>query len=66
MPELLLKSGDSSPRVHNMAVHTILSMADVAEVRLVFLIFIAFFQFSVYLKIIFAIYVGTSMLYPWL
>ncbi|XP_052122391.1 centrosomal protein of 104 kDa isoform X2 [Frankliniella occidentalis] len=33
LPELLLKSGDSTPRIHNMAVHTILSMADVEQVR---------------------------------
>ncbi|XP_034248897.1 centrosomal protein of 104 kDa [Thrips palmi] len=33
LPELLLKSGDSTPRIHNMAVHTILSIADVEQVR---------------------------------
>jgi hypothetical protein len=34
LPELLSKSGDPTPRIHNMAVHTILSMADCREVRL--------------------------------
>ncbi|XP_067005297.2 centrosomal protein of 104 kDa [Anabrus simplex] len=33
LPELLSKSGDTTPRIHNMAVHTILSMADCQEVR---------------------------------
>ncbi|XP_011351570.1 centrosomal protein of 104 kDa isoform X5 [Ooceraea biroi] len=33
LPELLTKSGDTSPRIHNMAVHTILSMADCKCVR---------------------------------
>ncbi|XP_069676060.1 centrosomal protein of 104 kDa isoform X2 [Periplaneta americana] len=33
LPELLSKSGDPTPRIHNMAVHTILSMADCREVR---------------------------------
>ncbi|XP_015591563.1 centrosomal protein of 104 kDa isoform X2 [Cephus cinctus] len=33
LPELLTKSGDTTPRIHNMAVHTILSMADVKCVR---------------------------------
>jgi centrosomal protein CEP104 len=34
LPELLSKSGDPTPRIHHMAVHTILSMADCREVRL--------------------------------
>ncbi|OAD62722.1 hypothetical protein WN48_07538, partial [Eufriesea mexicana] len=33
LPELLTKSGDTTPRIHNMAVHTILSMADCKCVR---------------------------------
>lgn len=33
MPELLSKSGDPSPRVHNLAQHTILSIAACEEVR---------------------------------
>ncbi|PNF19286.1 Centrosomal protein of 104 kDa [Cryptotermes secundus] len=33
LPELLSKSGDPTPRIHNMAVHTLLSMADCREVR---------------------------------
>ncbi|KAL1115041.1 hypothetical protein AAG570_007072, partial [Ranatra chinensis] len=33
LPELLSKSGDSTPRVHNTAVHTILSMAHSQELR---------------------------------
>lgn len=33
LPELLSKSGDPSPRVHNLAQHTILSIAACAEVR---------------------------------
>ncbi|XP_033225058.1 centrosomal protein of 104 kDa isoform X2 [Belonocnema kinseyi] len=33
LPELLTKSGDTTPRIHNMAVHTILSMADCQCVR---------------------------------
>lgn len=33
LPELLTKSGDTAPRIHNMAVHTILSMADCKCVR---------------------------------
>ncbi|XP_034949351.1 centrosomal protein of 104 kDa isoform X2 [Chelonus insularis] len=33
LPELLTKSGDTTPRIHNMAVHTILSMADCPCVR---------------------------------
>ncbi|XP_066594183.1 centrosomal protein of 104 kDa [Prorops nasuta] len=33
LPELLAKSGDTTPRIHNMAVHTILSMADCKCVR---------------------------------
>ncbi|KAK9872526.1 hypothetical protein WA026_017991 [Henosepilachna vigintioctopunctata] len=33
LPELLTKSGDSSARIHHMAVHTILTMADCKEVR---------------------------------
>ncbi|GFG38230.1 hypothetical protein Cfor_12223 [Coptotermes formosanus] len=33
LPELLSKSGDPTPRIHNMAVHTILSMADCRDVR---------------------------------
>lgn len=28
LPELLTKSGDTTPRIHNMAIHTILSIAD--------------------------------------
>lgn len=33
LPELLTKSGDPTARIHNMAVHTILSMADCPHVR---------------------------------
>ncbi|XP_075210300.1 centrosomal protein of 104 kDa [Lycorma delicatula] len=33
LPELISKSGDTTPRIHNMAVHTILSMADTRDVR---------------------------------
>ncbi|KAL3287619.1 hypothetical protein HHI36_002088 [Cryptolaemus montrouzieri] len=33
LPELLTKSGDSSARIHHMAVHTILTMADCQSVR---------------------------------
>ncbi|XP_016844299.1 centrosomal protein of 104 kDa isoform X2 [Nasonia vitripennis] len=33
LPELLTKSGDTTPRMHNLAVHTILSMADCKCVR---------------------------------
>lgn len=33
LPELISKSGDSTPRIHNMAIHTILSMADTRDVR---------------------------------
>ncbi|CAG9766448.1 unnamed protein product [Ceutorhynchus assimilis] len=33
LPELLTKSGDTSARIHHMAVHTILTMADVKSVR---------------------------------
>ncbi|KAL1513775.1 hypothetical protein ABEB36_003140 [Hypothenemus hampei] len=33
LPELLTKSGDTSARIHHMAVHTILTMADVKAVR---------------------------------
>ncbi|XP_043267514.1 centrosomal protein of 104 kDa isoform X2 [Venturia canescens] len=33
LPELLTKSGDTTPRIHNMAIHTILSMADCKCVR---------------------------------
>lgn len=33
LPELLSKSGDPSPRVHNLAQHTILSIAACVEVR---------------------------------
>ncbi|XP_060527673.1 centrosomal protein of 104 kDa isoform X2 [Cylas formicarius] len=33
LPELLTKSGDTSARIHHMAVHTILTMADVKCVR---------------------------------
>lgn len=33
MPELLTKSGDTSARIHHMAVHTILTMADCKPVR---------------------------------
>lgn len=33
MPELIAKSGDATPRIHNMAAHTLLSMADSKEVR---------------------------------
>lgn len=33
LPDLLSKAGDTTPRVHNLAVHTILSLADAAEVR---------------------------------
>lgn len=33
LPELLTKSGDTSTRIHHMAVHTILTMADCREVR---------------------------------
>ncbi|XP_073987115.1 centrosomal protein of 104 kDa isoform X2 [Rhodnius prolixus] len=33
LPELFLKSGDPTPRVHNTAVHTILSMAHAPELR---------------------------------
>lgn len=33
LPELLSKSGDPSPRVHNLAQHTILSIAACNEVR---------------------------------
>lgn len=34
LPELLTKSGDTSARIHHMAVHTILTMADCNNVRL--------------------------------
>ncbi|CAH0552097.1 unnamed protein product [Brassicogethes aeneus] len=33
LPELLTKSGDTSARIHHMAVHTILTMADCKNVR---------------------------------
>ncbi|KAK5648675.1 hypothetical protein RI129_003567 [Pyrocoelia pectoralis] len=33
LPELLTKSGDTSTRIHHMAVHTILTMADCKNVR---------------------------------
>uniref|UniRef100_A0A1S4MXX0 Centrosomal protein CEP104 Zn finger domain-containing protein n=1 Tax=Pediculus humanus subsp. corporis TaxID=121224 RepID=A0A1S4MXX0_PEDHC len=33
LPELLVKSGDVTPRIHNMAAHTLLSMAECEEVR---------------------------------
>lgn len=33
LPELLTKSGDTSTRIHHMAGHTILTMADCREVR---------------------------------
>lgn len=33
LPDLLSKSGDSTTRVHNLAIHTILSLADAADVR---------------------------------
>nr|XP_014278141.2 centrosomal protein of 104 kDa-like [Halyomorpha halys]XP_024219115.1 centrosomal protein of 104 kDa-like isoform X2 [Halyomorpha halys] len=33
LPELLSKSGDVTPRIHNTAVHTILSMAHAPELR---------------------------------
>lgn len=33
LPELLSKSGDPSPRVHNLGMHTILSIAAVTDVR---------------------------------
>ncbi|XP_050546423.1 centrosomal protein of 104 kDa isoform X2 [Daktulosphaira vitifoliae] len=33
LPELLAKSGDTTPRIHNIAIHTILSIADVPEIR---------------------------------
>ncbi|KAK6627608.1 hypothetical protein RUM44_010086 [Polyplax serrata] len=33
LPELLTKSGDVTPRIHNMAAHTLLSMAESDEVR---------------------------------
>lgn len=35
LPELIAKSGDATPRIHNMAAHTLLSMADCKEVRCV-------------------------------
>lgn len=35
LPELLTKSGDTSARIHHMAVHTILTMADCKNVRYV-------------------------------
>ncbi len=35
LPDLLSKAGDTTARVHNLAVHTILSLADVPEVRYV-------------------------------
>lgn len=37
LPELLTKSGDTSARIHHMAVHTILTMADCKNVRYVIL-----------------------------
>lgn len=33
LPDLLSKAGDTTPRVHNLAVHTILSLADAPDVR---------------------------------
>uniref|UniRef100_A0A1B6L5S4 UVR domain-containing protein n=1 Tax=Graphocephala atropunctata TaxID=36148 RepID=A0A1B6L5S4_9HEMI len=33
LPELLSKSGDTTPRIHNMAIHTILSLADCTDIR---------------------------------
>lgn len=33
LPELIAKTGDATPRIHNMATHTLLSMADCKEVR---------------------------------
>lgn len=33
LPELLTKSGDTSQRINQMAVHTILTMADCKNVR---------------------------------
>ncbi|XP_017773624.1 PREDICTED: centrosomal protein of 104 kDa isoform X2 [Nicrophorus vespilloides] len=38
LPELLTKSGDTSARIHHMAVHTILTMADCKDVRALHLI----------------------------
>lgn len=35
LPDLLSKAGDPTARIHNLAVHTILSLADVPEIRLV-------------------------------
>lgn len=33
LPELLTKSGDTMPRIHTIAIHTILSLADAPSVR---------------------------------
>ncbi|KAK7601011.1 hypothetical protein V9T40_008452 [Parthenolecanium corni] len=33
LPDLLSKAGDPTARIHNLAVHTILSLADVPEIR---------------------------------
>lgn len=33
LPELLTKSGDTMPRIHNIAVHTILSLADAPDIK---------------------------------
>jgi centrosomal protein CEP104 len=38
LPELLSKSGDSTPRIHNMAVQTILDIADCPDVRCVVIV----------------------------
>lgn len=33
LPELLSKAGDTTPRIHNIATHTILSVAEVPDIR---------------------------------
>lgn len=33
LPELLAKAGDTTPRIHNIATHTILSVAEVPDIR---------------------------------
>ncbi|XP_050434404.1 centrosomal protein of 104 kDa [Adelges cooleyi] len=33
LPELLAKAGDTTSRIHNIAIHTILSVADVPDIR---------------------------------
>jgi len=33
VPELLIRAGDPAPRVHSLAMHTLLSMADCPPVR---------------------------------